>query len=123
VVLKPLDPAGRLGLDLVAAGPGGPVAVDELGLVQAYGRRAAEEFRRRTASFPAECRYALGATGTAGTSRSSPSSAPTRARWGYFADIPLLLLTTTDAKTGQARSTPLAYMADGGPLRRVRRGW
>jgi deazaflavin-dependent oxidoreductase (nitroreductase family) len=32
---------------------------------------------------------------------------------GYFATIPLLLLTTTGARTGQPRTTPLAYMVDG----------
>jgi hypothetical protein len=30
---------------------------------------------------------------------------------GYFADTPLLLLTTTGANTGHARTTPLAYQA------------
>jgi deazaflavin-dependent oxidoreductase (nitroreductase family) len=32
---------------------------------------------------------------------------------GYFADIPLLLLTTTGAKTRQLHTTPLAYLVDG----------
>lgn len=32
---------------------------------------------------------------------------------GYFANVPLLLLTTTGAKSGQTRISPLAYMADG----------
>jgi deazaflavin-dependent oxidoreductase (nitroreductase family) len=33
---------------------------------------------------------------------------------GYFANIPLLLLTTTGAKSGRLRTSPLAYMADRG---------
>ncbi len=32
---------------------------------------------------------------------------------GQFARAPLLLLTTTGAKTGQSRTTPLAYSKDG----------
>ncbi len=32
---------------------------------------------------------------------------------GYFADVPLLLLTTTGATTGRARSRPVAYLAEG----------
>lgn len=32
---------------------------------------------------------------------------------GYFADIPLLLLTTTGAKSRQLHTTPLAYLVDG----------
>jgi deazaflavin-dependent oxidoreductase (nitroreductase family) len=32
---------------------------------------------------------------------------------GQFASIPLLLLTTTGAKSGEPRTTPLAYVADG----------
>src|ERR1039457_4288651 len=33
---------------------------------------------------------------------------------GYFAGIPLLLLTTTGAKSGRPHTTPLSYLADGG---------
>jgi deazaflavin-dependent oxidoreductase (nitroreductase family) len=33
---------------------------------------------------------------------------------GYYADIPLLLLTTTGARSGQRRVTPLSYLRDGG---------
>jgi len=33
---------------------------------------------------------------------------------GYFADISLLLLTTTGARSGQSHTTPLSYLADGG---------
>jgi deazaflavin-dependent oxidoreductase (nitroreductase family) len=33
---------------------------------------------------------------------------------GYFTDKPLLLLTTTGAKTGQLRTNPLGYLPDGG---------
>jgi deazaflavin-dependent oxidoreductase (nitroreductase family) len=32
---------------------------------------------------------------------------------GDYTDIPLLLLTTTGTRTGKARTTPLAYVADG----------
>lgn len=32
---------------------------------------------------------------------------------GYFAGVPLLLLTTTGAKSGQTRISPLAYFMDG----------
>ena len=32
---------------------------------------------------------------------------------GYFAAIPLLLLTTTGATSGQPRTAPLSYLADG----------
>lgn len=32
---------------------------------------------------------------------------------GLFANVPLLLLTTTGAKSGQPRITPLAYTTDG----------
>ncbi|WP_261560253.1 nitroreductase family deazaflavin-dependent oxidoreductase [Frankia tisae] len=32
---------------------------------------------------------------------------------GYFADKPLLLLTTTGARTGASRTNPLGYLADG----------
>jgi deazaflavin-dependent oxidoreductase (nitroreductase family) len=32
---------------------------------------------------------------------------------GNFAAIPLVVLTTTGAKTGQARTSPLAYLTDG----------
>lgn len=32
---------------------------------------------------------------------------------GYFAGLPLLLLTTTGARSHQPRTTPLTYMADG----------
>lgn len=32
---------------------------------------------------------------------------------GYFAGIPLLLLTTTGARSGQPRTHPLSYLADG----------
>src|SRR5581483_11721454 len=35
---------------------------------------------------------------------------------GPFADTPLLLLTTVGAKSGQPRTTPLAYVADGDRL-------
>lgn len=35
---------------------------------------------------------------------------------GQFAGAPLLLLTTTGAKSGQPRTTPLAYTADGDRL-------
>jgi len=33
---------------------------------------------------------------------------------GFHAGMPLLLLTTTGARTGQRRATPLTYLADGG---------
>src|ERR1022692_158395 len=33
---------------------------------------------------------------------------------GYFDGIPLLLLTTTGARSGQPHTTPLSYLADGG---------
>lgn len=33
---------------------------------------------------------------------------------GYFAGIPLLLLSTTGARSGQLRTTPLSYLADDG---------
>lgn len=33
---------------------------------------------------------------------------------GYFADKPLLLLTTTGARTGQRRTNPLGYLEDNG---------
>ncbi len=36
---------------------------------------------------------------------------------GYYAEIPLILLTTTGAKTGRAHTAPLAYITDGGPSR------
>lgn len=32
---------------------------------------------------------------------------------GYFADIPLLLLTSTGAQSGQPRTSALSYLADG----------
>jgi deazaflavin-dependent oxidoreductase (nitroreductase family) len=32
---------------------------------------------------------------------------------GFFEDIPLLLITTTGAKSGQPRTTALSYVADG----------
>jgi deazaflavin-dependent oxidoreductase (nitroreductase family) len=32
---------------------------------------------------------------------------------GFFADIPLLLLTTTGARSGQPRTSALTYLADG----------
>lgn len=32
---------------------------------------------------------------------------------GYFTDKPLLLLTTTGARTGRPRTNPLGYLADG----------
>ncbi|EIV92436.1 nitroreductase family deazaflavin-dependent oxidoreductase [Frankia sp. QA3] len=32
---------------------------------------------------------------------------------GYFADKPLLLLTTTGARTGASRTNPLGYLVDG----------
>jgi deazaflavin-dependent oxidoreductase (nitroreductase family) len=35
---------------------------------------------------------------------------------GVFAGVPLLLLTTTGAKSGQPRTSPLAYSVDGGRL-------
>jgi deazaflavin-dependent oxidoreductase (nitroreductase family) len=35
---------------------------------------------------------------------------------GPFAHMPLLLLTTTGARTGQPRTSPLAYLSDGGRL-------
>lgn len=35
---------------------------------------------------------------------------------GMFADTPLLLLTTTGAKSGQPRTAPLAYTTDGGSI-------
>jgi deazaflavin-dependent oxidoreductase (nitroreductase family) len=35
---------------------------------------------------------------------------------GYFANTPLLLLTTRGAKSGQPRTTPLAYTTDGNRL-------
>ena len=35
---------------------------------------------------------------------------------GYFADAPLLLLTTTGAKSGQPRVSPVAYTTDGDRL-------
>jgi deazaflavin-dependent oxidoreductase (nitroreductase family) len=33
---------------------------------------------------------------------------------GQFAGAPILLLTSTGARTGQARTTPMMYLADGG---------
>jgi deazaflavin-dependent oxidoreductase (nitroreductase family) len=33
---------------------------------------------------------------------------------GQFAGAPILLLTSTGAKTGQERTTPMMYLADGG---------
>jgi deazaflavin-dependent oxidoreductase (nitroreductase family) len=33
---------------------------------------------------------------------------------GPFADLPLLLLTTTGARSGRPHTTPLAYLEDGG---------
>jgi deazaflavin-dependent oxidoreductase (nitroreductase family) len=33
---------------------------------------------------------------------------------GYFADKPLLLLTTTGARTGKRRTNPLGYLSDAG---------
>lgn len=33
---------------------------------------------------------------------------------GYFADIPLLLLTTVGARSGRSHTTPLAYLGAGG---------
>jgi deazaflavin-dependent oxidoreductase (nitroreductase family) len=35
---------------------------------------------------------------------------------GPFAGMPLLLLTTTGARSGRRHTTPLAYLADGGRL-------
>jgi deazaflavin-dependent oxidoreductase (nitroreductase family) len=35
---------------------------------------------------------------------------------GQFAKVPLLLLTTTGAKTGRSLTTPLAYTTDGGRI-------
>lgn len=35
---------------------------------------------------------------------------------GQFAGAPLLLLTTTGAKSGQQRTTPLAYLSEGGRI-------
>jgi deazaflavin-dependent oxidoreductase (nitroreductase family) len=35
---------------------------------------------------------------------------------GQFAGVPLLLLTTTGAKSGQQRITPLAYLSEGGHI-------
>ncbi len=35
---------------------------------------------------------------------------------GPFAGVPLLLLTTTGAKSGQQRISPLAYLSDGGHI-------
>ena len=35
---------------------------------------------------------------------------------GQFADVPLLLLTTTGAKSGQQRIKPLAYLSEGGRI-------
>ncbi len=35
---------------------------------------------------------------------------------GQFAGTPLLLLTTTGAKSGQQRTTPLAYLPEGGHI-------
>src|SRR5713226_8348847 len=32
---------------------------------------------------------------------------------GMFANMPVILITTTGAKTGQARTTPLVYSKDG----------
>jgi len=36
---------------------------------------------------------------------------------GPFEGAPMLLLTTTGAKSGQARTAPLVYLPDGDPLR------
>ena len=35
---------------------------------------------------------------------------------GQFAGVPLLLLTTTGAKSGQERISPLAYLSEGGHI-------
>jgi len=35
---------------------------------------------------------------------------------GQFAGVPLLLLTTTGAKSGQQRISPLAYLSEGGRI-------
>lgn len=35
---------------------------------------------------------------------------------GDFAGVPLLLLTTTGARSGEPRTMPMAYLADGGRL-------
>ena len=35
---------------------------------------------------------------------------------GQFAGVPLLLLTTTGAKSGQQRISPLAYLSEGGHI-------
>ncbi|GCE08275.1 nitroreductase/quinone reductase family protein [Dictyobacter aurantiacus] len=35
---------------------------------------------------------------------------------GYLADAPVLLLTTTGAKSGQQRTTPLVYLSEGGQI-------
>lgn len=35
---------------------------------------------------------------------------------GAFAQMPLLLLTTTGARSGEPRTTPVAYLRDGGRL-------
>ncbi len=35
---------------------------------------------------------------------------------GQFAGVPLLLLTTTGAKSGEQRISPLAYLSDGGRI-------
>ena len=35
---------------------------------------------------------------------------------GQFADVPLLLLTTTGAKSGESRISPLAYLSEGGHI-------
>ncbi len=35
---------------------------------------------------------------------------------GQFAGVPVLLLTTTGAKSGQPRTRPLVYLADGGRI-------
>ena len=35
---------------------------------------------------------------------------------GQFAGVPLLLLTTTGAKSGESRTRPLAYLSEGGRI-------
>ena len=35
---------------------------------------------------------------------------------GQFAGVPLLLLTTTGAKSGKTRTSPLAYLSEGGHI-------
>ena len=51
-----------------------------------------------------------------GIVRSSKSSVPTGNVGGQFAGVPLRLLTTAGAKSGQSRISPLAYLSEGGRI-------